>query len=245
MGKQPNENEVVTGGLLDSTIEGGEIPSTEQAPATESVENQTPDQSAASPAPTQEAPVFLGGRRFDSQAHLEAYLAQLERQAVSNTGTTTQAQTPQVDEENFDFATEFYNDPNKAAKVLQDRIYKKAMTDFEKKQAAVAAWSEFFRQNPDLQKHREMVEFQYQKHRSSIDSQPLDRAFVDLATKTRTYLAQIRGEPTGNGSEVPRTQVVSTGASGNVAPAKPAAQTPQIVNFMDQVRNMQQKRRAK
>lgn len=235
MSNQPNENEVVTGGLIDSTITSDINPPSQEGANTPSAESFTPAESTGF--------VHLGGKRFDSQAHLEAYVSQLERQAVSQS-QTAQAPVAQVtSDDDFDFATEFYSDPNAAAKKLSDKVYRKAMTDFEKKQSAAQAWAEFYRRNPDLDKNREMVEFQYSKNRNVIDTQPLDQALETLAKETRSFLAKARGAPTGNGSEMPRGSVVSTGSSGNVAPKAPAAEAPKVLSFSEQVKQMQRGRR--
>lgn len=234
MSEQPNEKELMSGGLEESPIAS-------DAPTTETTPESTGEPSPA--AVPSEQGVYLGGKRFDSQAHLEAYIAQLEQQATQRAANTT-VQAPQTQQvEDFDFATEFYSDPNAAAKKLAERTRLQVLKEVQTQQAQANAVNDFYRKNPDLEKSREIVEFMYGKYKTQLESQPLDRAMEMLAKETRSFLAKARGVPTGAGSEMPKGSVVSTGASGNVAPKPVQQEAPKVLSFADQVKQMQRRSR--
>jgi hypothetical protein len=231
MSDQPNETELMSGGLEQTPI-ASDTPTPE--PTTELTQEPV-----AGAVPSEQG-VYLGGKRFDSQAHLEAYISQLEQQATQR-ATSATVQAPQTQVEDFDFATEFYSDPNAAAKKLAERTRLQVLKEVQTQQAQANAVNDFYRKNPDLEKSREIVEFMYGKYKTQLESQPLDRAMEMLAKESRSFLAKARGVPTGNGSEMPKGSVVSTGASGNVAPKPVQQEAPKVLSFADQVKQMQRR----
>ena len=210
----------------------------------------TPTPVAATPA---EAPIQIGNQTFATSQEAFAYAEKIEQESTQNDmyrqgvlDAQNQQQVPQnvtpKAEENFEEA--FYADPQK---FLADRdakiaasVEEKIMGQIEQTKKSDKIWDEFYKENPDLRVSDRLVRSILNDNWNVLGNMPDGRAAMRIvAQKTR---AEIR---TYTEAAAPQQvlQNTGTGASPGGQTNVTTEKTPiKSLGFVDQVRNLQEKR---
>ncbi len=197
--------------------------------------------------------IRIHDRTFTNQAEAFAYAEQLAQNqaaqdsyqqgmqdAISQQSNVTPAAEPPV-ADNFD--ERFYGDPNK---YLTEEITKakqsakdEVMAAVRAEQAETKAWTDFYKQNPDLENKDEVVKMFVKNHWDKYRLMETGQAFKLIASGVRTQIKQWVEDSLPQ-KEMPNTaSPVSSGSQSNVTPA-PVAE--EALDFISQVNKIQSKR---
>lgn len=212
--------------------------------------------------PAKEPPavkIKVGSKEFDTQAAADAYIQELETKA-SKPAPAAPAPAPvttpvvQTDEtidgrsiedvmiENPRRYHQYMKD--QAKKIAEDRL--KELRLEEEKAAATRKseelwWEEFYKENPDLKSEEKLVKSELAADFSELAKLSPQEAKTQLAKKTRDSLKGLLSRYGVKEEELPGKK--SGGIEGSPADRTRAGKAPteKVLNFADQVRQMQRR----
>jgi len=213
--------------------------------------------------PGKEAPVVkvkVGSKEFDTQAQADAYIQELEAKATKPAPTTTAVSTPvltatAVSDETIDgrsIEDVMIENPRRYHQYMKDQAKKIADARFAELQAERDKadsqrksedlwWDEFYKENPDLKSKEKLVKSELAADFKSLASLEPQAAKAELAKRTRDTIKGVLNEYGVREEELPGKK--SGGIEGSPADRTRAGKAPteKVLNFADQVRQMQRK----
>lgn len=215
--------------------EGTEMFNQTQTPAEAQPAKEQPAEVAAE-TKKEQAPIYLGGKKFNSVEELAEYTQQLEISKQTQQQTYVPAQTSEKP-----LSELLFEDPEKALQLHEQRVIQKLKAQEEQKAREQGFWSSFYSENKDLSEHQDVVQFAMNKHWDELSKLHPDQAQKKIADYTRKTILKFKGGqettkelPTGTAKTGPST----TQSAPPVTESRPAA-----VDFVSQVRKIQTKRR--
>lgn len=174
---------------------------TEQPETTEPIEG---DPRAAAPetplAPEIELEdVTIGENTFKVQKGFAEQLKQPAPTAAPPAAAPAPPPAPKSDTDisDEDLSVLWYTNPSKAAKIIEERAYRRARSDYDAAEAGKAFWREFDERNPDLKPARKLAVkiLQTEEKFRNMDD---ETGYRVLAEDTRALIRSVSGkaEPT-------------------------------------------------
>lgn len=222
---------------IEARAEDADAP--EERPAAE----ETPAQ-----VEEEETLIRIGDQTFKTQAEAIAYAERLENEKLINeayhsgireTLAATQKTAPAAEPEEDKFDEEFYANPKETLKKVQASARDEALAVIRAEQRREQMWSDFFRENPDLDGQRRLCEMTLQENWETIGKMTdIPKASKLLATKVRGIFQDY------NERQKPRTELKSKpiqGLSPSGAPPRsvtPEKKTDGPVDFVTEMKRM-------
>lgn len=205
-------------------------------------EVKSPAEDAVTPVrPTEAKKTYQVGRRtFETADELAAYVSGLEQNQLDlldklNPITEIAPKDPEIGEV-------WFENPQKAAELIEKRIEEKLAARERMKQAEVdqaiahqKSWEAFYKENPDLVGFEDTVQAQLQAQLAESGDMPTAKGLPLVAKRARDRIAVMRKRllPTEELLSAPAATSGTTGA--HVAPAKAE---PQVESFANQVKSL-------
>jgi hypothetical protein len=207
------------------------------------IDQSQPEQNESGQGYQPPQPVFVGGRRFESQQDLDSHMIQQEaRIAAAEQMVRMQPGAPQGPQQTQrDPGDILFEDPRAALQQIKQEAKSEIRNEIELEKARERSWQIFFNTYPDLNNCKDLVNATHTQLAGTIANLPLDQAMFKIASRTRQYLEQARVASGGSPSkDLSRGPAVTAGASGGrvSTPATPPAKPK---DFMTQIREMQNK----
>lgn len=186
-------------------------------------------------AKPEQAPIYLGGKKFNSVEELAEYTQQLEasKQQVPAYQPQPAAEKP--------LSELLFEDPEKALQLHEQRVIQKLKAQEEQKTREAQFWDSFYRENKDLADQQDVVTFAMNKHWDELAKLHPDQAQKKVAEYARKTILRFKGE-TGTTKELP-SGVAKAGPSNTQSAPTVTESRPAPVDFISQVRKIQGKRR--
>lgn len=204
------------------------------------------DQTSASPeVPSMKKTYRIGNKTFDTPEALAAYVEGFAQQQ-QDLADQIQAAVVKPKEPEFDYETQWFENPKKTKEALKAEI--RAELDAEREadrrkraeeDRRTSVWSAFYKDNPDLDDWREVVEHQFQetlKTSGTMDIREGLKLIADQARKTVNTRIDKR-KPT---VELKSGPAITTSARGSEVPRNTEA--PQLTNFISEVKGLNKKK---
>jgi hypothetical protein len=185
----------------------------------------------------EQAPIYLGGKKFNSVEELAEYTQQLEASKFTQPVHHVQQQTTTEKP----LSELLFEDPEKALQVHEQRVIQKLKAEEDQRNNERKFWVSFYNENKDLHEYQDIVQFAMNKHWDELSKLHPDQAQKKIADYTRKTILKFKGGqettkelPSGVAKAGPST----TQSAPAVTESRPAA-----VDFVSQVRKIQGKRR--
>lgn len=219
-------------------------PPPELAPDPASTLETTPD-----PAPLPQGPVFAGGRRFNSQAELDHFLARQEgeieamrRMQINPPAAAPAAAAPAPAR---DLGEEIWTNPKGVLEEVVNRAVAISTQTTSAEKAREKAWNDFYTQNQDLVQFRDLTQTIADQMiaKGELTNLPLAESMVRIASKAREYLGITRQiQNPVKETSLPPGPARTAGASGE-QPRAPAPAPSKPKTFSEQVAELQARRK--
>jgi hypothetical protein len=203
----------------------------DQAPAAE-VKNEEPK--------PQQAPIYLGGKKFNSVEELADYTAKLEATKYQQAQPMA-APVSQASNTDKPLSELIFEDPEKALQIHEQRVIQKLKAEETARKNEQAFWTDFYNKNKDLESENDLVQFVVQKHMSELAHLHPDQAAEKIADYSRKTVVRFRGaqettKPLPSGAA--RTGPASTQSAPAITENRPAP-----VDFVSQLKKIQKGRK--
>jgi hypothetical protein len=185
---------------------------------------------------TEQAPIYLGGKKFNSVEELAEYTQQLE--ATKYTAPVQQQQPVATEKPLSEL---LFEDPEKALQVHEQRVIQKLKAQEEQKNRETQFWSTFYSENKDLSDHQDVVNFAMNKHWDELSRLHPEQAQKKIADYTRKTILKFKGGQETT-KELPSGAAKAGPSNTQSAPAVTESR-PAAVDFVSQLRKIQSKRR--
>jgi hypothetical protein len=190
---------------------------------------------SASESKTEQAPIYLGGKKFNSVEELAEYTQQLEATKY----TAPVQQQPVATEKPL--SELLFEDPEKALQVHEQRVIQKLKAQEDQKNRETHFWNTFYSENKDLSDHQDVVNFAMNKHWDELSRLHPEQAQKKIADYTRKTILKFKGGQETT-KELPSGAAKAGPSNTQSAPAVTESR-PAAVDFVSQLRKIQSKRR--
>lgn len=196
--------------------------------------------------------VYRGLRDIHSEEDLVQYTKELEEKVVRATLSSPQTaqalQPPPViaaDEsvEEKELQEAWYSDPTKAVKILEKRFERQTALREGQKENQATFWTKFYEKNPDLNRHRQVVDLFVAAKDSVLRPMPVEKAEATIAAEVRKMVGQVRNGVGATETALESKAAVMTGASSEPAPRTATAQA-KPVTFSEQIKSLRRHKRV-
>ena len=229
---ESTEAQVMTG--FDPNDPLGEIALHKQRTGETAATTTTQQPNQEQQASKTSAPVYIGGRRFESMEELAQYTSEIESrnsvpvmsQALEN------ANRPKPSEL-------FYQDPDAFYQLAVEDAENRVMSKLNKKDSDTRLWTKFYDDNKDLTQFKDLVDATFKQKQEQYKNLPAEEGLSKIASETRNMISKIRGSVQG-GKELPSGPAKVAGSSNGIAVTHVATKIAPS-SFVDQIRQHQKR----
>lgn len=193
---------------------------------------------------TSNNPVYLGGKRFESQDDLIAYTQELqnkvirhdvERELTTVSPIIQNANQPKISDLMF-------SDPEAFVQAMEENAEKRVFDRLNKVDAQKNVWNGFYDKYPELKDKdfAPMVEFQFNKRKSELGHLPADQLLDTIGKDMRSLVTKVRGKPDG-GQELPSGNAVVASSANTGTPKEKTAVPSEPETMAAQMRRFQKR----
>lgn len=209
-------------------------------PKAEAEQAAAPEAKEEKPAEPKQAPIYLGGKKFNSVEELADYTAKLEATKYQQQVVQAPVAMPQT---NVDkpLSELIFEDPEKALQIHEQRVIQKLKAEESARKNEQAFWNDFYSKNKDLNQEDDLVQFVVQKHMGELAHLHPDQAAEKIAEYSRKAIVRFRGQqestkalPSGSA----RVGPTGTQSAPTVTESRPAP-----VDFVSQLKKIQKGRK--
>lgn len=204
-------------------------------------EPQQAEQQAApkEEAQPQQAPIYLGGKKFNSVEELADYTAKLE--ATKYQQQVAPVAAP-VSHQGADkpLSELIFEDPERALKIHEERVIQKLKAEEQARKTEQDFWAGFYKKNKDLESESDLVQFVVQKHMPELAHLHHEQAAEKIAEYSRKTILRFKGQQETNKAlpaGAARTGPASTQSAPTITESRPAP-----VDFVSQLKKIQKGR---
>lgn len=229
--------------LIQDTIptEMTDAPPASTPPAPKEPAPSTPPPAASTPPePVKNQPIYVGGKKFESQDEMMSYFAQLESEKLARQTTPPASSIPDPQPIEKELATLLYEDPAAYTKAVMEQTRRDMAREMSAEKQQVQAWESFYSKNPDLKEDKDIVQLMYSMNSAKLNNMHLDQAMDELAKASRLRLSKLRQIPQ-EGTPLNAGPAVTTGATGGPGAKQPITQKP--MTMAEQMLEFHRKRR--
>lgn len=134
---------------------------------------------------------------------------------------------PATQQDDDDLENLLFTDPKKALEIhgqkVEERVSQRLRQEYQAEQATQNFWDEFYRDNPKLKSHDDIVKLVLNQNMNELSAMPVDSAKVELANRASQKILDIAKSTGQSGAATSRAR--TEGASGQPAP-KPKPKAP-------------------
>jgi hypothetical protein len=106
-------------------------------------------------------------------------------------------------------------------------------------------WNDFYEENPSLKPHKNVVDLTMKDKWAELEQAPLNRAKEILARETTRLITSIRGQEGRKETLPPANESITLESSKGQGPLGMAPETNSETTFLDELKNLRDKRRNK
>lgn len=203
-------------------------------------QKEEPQQEQPKVETKESAPIYLGGKKFNSVEELAQYTSTLEKERYA-TSVVTQAVAPTVTQTEKPLSELIFEDPEKALAIHEQKVIQKLKAEETQRANEQKFWTDFYKDNKDLSDDTEMVQFVMNKHWGEISQMHPEQASKKIAEYTRKTILRYKGDA-GIRTEMPTGQA-KVGPSGTRSAPSVTESRPAPVDFVSQLKKIQSGRK--
>lgn len=205
-----------------------------EAPKEEAPQEQT------KPDVKDSAPIYLGGKKFNSVEELAQYTSNLEKERYA-TQVVNHVAAPVTGQAEKPLSELIFEDPERALAIHERKVIEKLKAEETQKANEQRFWNDFYKENKDLSDDTEMVQFVMNKHWGEISQMHPEQASKKIAEYTRKTILRYKGD-VGIRTEMPTGQA-KAGPSGTRSAPAVTESRPAPVDFVSQLKKIQSGRK--